>query len=424
MVRESGIAILDAPDRCKEALQHYSREGSKREIRLFLIGLEAGCHQALLESKDPEQTKHQLVKELQDEYGLTQAYAEEIVAILTAAIHTPERAEKAISSELEKAAKNGDPRAQYELGRVYESQGNYAEAVRWFNEASQQDIGSFEQALQDDLAPQEPQSQVKNEKQKRKTLPEHFIRIKSGSFIMGSPSTEARRQENELQHYVKLKAFCICKFAVTQEEYEKVMEANPSKFKGPRLPVDSVSWYDAVEYCNKRSLLDGLPPAYEIHKGRYDINNTNSFDKRKWQVALIEDAPGYRLPTESEWEYACRGGTKTPYHTGESISLSQANFTGKDEPSKLCTAKIGSYPPNPWGLHEMHGNVYEWCWDWYSILSEASLVDPLGAVSGSQRVLRGGSWNKSDDHLRSSARVASTPSLSSGEYGFRLAKNA
>ncbi|MDR0525705.1 MAG: hypothetical protein LBG90_07530 [Spirochaetaceae bacterium] len=157
IVKESGIAILDDPDRCKAALQHYSPEGSKREIRLLLIGLEAECHKALLNSTEPEETKKHLVQELQDEYGLTQTYAEQTVAIINAAIHTPERAEKAITAELERAAKAGDPRAQYELGRLYESRGNYGEATRWFTEASKQGIGSFEQALQEDLSPLIPQ---------------------------------------------------------------------------------------------------------------------------------------------------------------------------------------------------------------------------------------------------------------------------
>ncbi|MDR0562256.1 MAG: SUMF1/EgtB/PvdO family nonheme iron enzyme [Spirochaetaceae bacterium] len=415
-IKETGIEILDRPEQCKEALRQYAKDGYKREIRLFAIGLEAGCHQEFLKSAEPELTKQMLVKKLEDDFGVSSAYAEETVNLIRSVIYTTERSEKIIAAELERNARAGNPRAQYELGRLYESQGNYNEALRWFQEAAKQDVGSYEQSLNEDLAPLPA-------KEKPKTSSDAFIRIKGGDFMMGSPASEANRREDEQQHSVKLNAFFIGKFPVTQEEYEIVMGLNPSNFQGSRLPVEKISWYDAIEYCNKRSLLEGLTPAYDINKSRYDINNTNDFDKNKWLVTPIEGATGYRLPTEAEWEYACRAGTKTPYHTGDVISPAQANYNDKSGTPKLCTVKVGSYPHNAWGLYEMHGNIYEWCWDWYSAFSGASSAAPLGSISGTQRVLRGGSWNKSFEYLRSAARICSTPSLRSSEFGIRLAKN-
>ncbi|MDR2519067.1 MAG: formylglycine-generating enzyme family protein, partial [Spirochaetaceae bacterium] len=155
---------------------------------------------------------------------------------------------------------------------------------------------------------------------------------------------------------------------------------------------------------------------------RNDINNNNEFDNNKWTITANWSANGYRLPTEAEWEYACRAGTITPFYTGSSIVPTQANYDGKDH-ARQSTSKVGSFPPNPWGLFDMHGNVFEWCWDWYSAYSSGvTQIDPLGGPSGTHRVLRGGSWNKSAQSLRSAYRVGSTPSLRSSEFGFRLAR--
>jgi formylglycine-generating enzyme required for sulfatase activity len=210
------------------------------------------------------------------------------------------------------------------------------------------------------------------------------------------------------------------KYEVTQKEYQEVMGTNPSNFKGDlpaqagNLPVEQVSWYDAVEYCNKRSQKEGLTPAYTI-------NGTN--------VTWNRNANGYRLPTEAEWEYACRAGTVSPFSTGNNITTSQANYDGnypynnnaKGE-YRQKTTPVGSFQANPWGLHDMHGNVWEWCWDWKGDYPSGAQSDPVGASSGSNRVIRGGSWGNLGRNLRSADRGSYTPSNRNYIIGFRLVR--
>jgi len=243
------------------------------------------------------------------------------------------------------------------------------------------------------------------------TIPPNFVRIEGGTFIMGSPSNEPGSRSDEVQHTVTVSSFYMGKYEVTQAEYEAVMGTNPSYFKGSNLPIETVSWYDAVEFCNKLSQKEGLTPAYTIDKNRSDPNNTNPNDNVRWLVTWNPSSNGYRLPTEAEWEYACRAGTKTPFYTGKNITSSSANYNGKTTP-------VGSFAPNPLGLYDMHGNVYEWCWDWYGDYSSVSQTDPKGAVTGAYRVLRGGSWDRVGYHLRSAERGCSDPHYQ--QCGFRL----
>jgi formylglycine-generating enzyme required for sulfatase activity len=243
-------------------------------------------------------------------------------------------------------------------------------------------------------------------------VPAGFVRIEGGTFTMGSPSNEPQRNSEEVQHQVTVSAFYMGKYQVTQAEYQSVMGTNPSNFKGSNLPVETVSWYDAVEYCNRLSQREGLIPAYTIDKSRSDPNNTSNIDDIKWLVTLNQNANGYRLPTEAEWEYACRAGTTTPFSTGNNITTSQANYYG-DYPYnnnatgiyRKKTTAVGSFAPNPWGLYDMHGNVWEWCWDWAGNYSSEAQDDPRGPVSGGDRVVRGGSWSHAGQALRSAARL-------------------
>ncbi|GHU23998.1 hypothetical protein FACS1894172_15730 [Spirochaetia bacterium] len=270
------------------------------------------------------------------------------------------------------------------------------------------------------------------------SIPANFVRIPGGTFTMGSPLSEVDRDSSEVQHRVTITGFSMSKYEVTQEEWSNVMEMNPSDFKGYNLPVERVSWYDAIDYCNARSRKEGLTPAYTIDKSREDPNNnapTNSEydwdnDTVRWVVTWNRSANGYRLPTEAEWEYACRAGTTTPFSTGTNITTNQANYNG-DSPYngnakgayRGRTWAVGSGTANSWGLYDMHGNVYEWCWDWYGDYSTASQADPAGAASGSERALRGGCWLDSARFLRSAERGGSTPMdrLSiSGLLGFRV----
>jgi formylglycine-generating enzyme required for sulfatase activity len=260
-------------------------------------------------------------------------------------------------------------------------------------------------------------------------MPANFVRIESGTFTMGSPSNEPQRSSDEVQHRVTVNAFYMGKYQVTQGEYEAVMGTNPSNFKGSNLPVENVSWYDVVEYCNRLSQKEGLTPAYTIEKNRSDPNNRNESDTIRWLVTWNQNANGYRLPTEAEWEYACRAGTTTPFNTGNNITISNANYDGNYPYNNNAkgtyrqrTTPVGNFAPNPWGLYDMHGNVWEWCWDWYGDYSSGAQTDPRGAVSGAYRVLRGGSWNSYGQYLRSASRHYYTPSGRYYYIGFRLVR--
>ncbi|GHV90483.1 hypothetical protein AGMMS50268_09860 [Spirochaetia bacterium] len=272
----------------------------------------------------------------------------------------------------------------------------------------------------------------------QRPVPDGFVRIEGGTFTMGSPSSEAERWDGEgPQHTVSISAFYMGKYEITQKEWVAVMGSNPSYFKGDNLPVENVSWYDAIEYCNKRSEKEGLRPAYTIDKSRLDPNNnapTTSEtdwlnDNIRWIVTVNKNANGYRLPTEAEWEYACRAATTTPFSMGNNITTNQANYNGnypynnnaKGEFREKTTA-VGSFAPNRWGLYDMHGNVFEWCWDWHDDYSTITQTDPTGAASGSNRVLRGGGWFNDAQNLRSANRFVNTASNRYGNSGFRVVR--
>ena len=231
--------------------------------------------------------------------------------------------------------------------------------------------------------------------------PAGFVKITGGTFMMGSPADEPSRSNDEVRHQVTVSSFFMGKYEVTQKEWREVMGNNPSHFKGDNLPVEQVSWYEAVEYCNKRSRREGLTPAYTI-------NGTN--------VSWNRNASGCRLPTEAEWEYACRAGTSGPYNTGNNITASQANY---DVTYREMTVNAGSFAPNAWGLYDMHGNVWEWCWDWYGNYPNRAQSDPVGPSAGANRVARGGSWYGLALNLRSAYRISFTTALRIIDVGFR-----
>jgi formylglycine-generating enzyme required for sulfatase activity len=224
-----------------------------------------------------------------------------------------------------------------------------------------------------------------------------LIRVDAGKFTMGSPDTEVKREEGEDLHEVEIsKAFYIGKFEVTQAEYKAVMDKNPSRFQGDKLPVETVSWVEAKEFCDKLSKKENKQ---------------------------------YTLPTEAEWEYACRAGTKTPFCYGKSVSTDDINYNGnkvygdgKKGEFRKKTTPVGSFAPNKWGLHDMHGNVWEWCEDFYdeNYYKNSPKKDPKGADKGEWRVLRGGSWDSPPEECRSAYRSGREPDSKENVIGFRV----
>jgi formylglycine-generating enzyme required for sulfatase activity len=237
--------------------------------------------------------------------------------------------------------------------------------------------------------------------------PVEMVWIEGGTFTMGSPVNEPERFNNEVQHQVTVSAFSMGKYEVTQREWREVVGNNPSNWKGDHLPVENVGWYEAVEYCNQRSRREGLTPAYTI----------NGSDVR-WN----RNANGYRLPTEAEWEYACRAGTSGPFNTGNYITTNQANYVGNYPYNNGKTVEVGSFAANPWGLYGMHGNVREWCWDRYGDYASGVQTNPAGPATGALRVIRGGSGDIDARYLRSARRGNGTPSHRYSDLGFRLVR--
>jgi len=262
----------------------------------------------------------------------------------------------------------------------------------------------------------------------QEAAPLEMVAIPSGSFLMGSPETESERYDDESpQHEVTVQSFFLSKYPITQAQWREVarlpqvnreLDPDPSGFKGDRLPVESVSWQRAVEFCDRLSAVTGRT---------------------------------YRLPTEAEWEYACRAGTTTPFHLGETITTHLANYDGSvyQQESKgqdrKQTTNVGSFPPNAFGLYDMHGNVWEWCLDhWHEnydgaptdgsawldqsvlltetrerITTESS--DSLTAEDeGESHVIRGGSWYFNPGYCRSAYRGGYHPDLRYLNIGFRV----
>jgi len=225
-----------------------------------------------------------------------------------------------------------------------------------------------------------------------------MVAIPSGSFVMGSPHTEAGRSEWEgQQRTVKIPPFFIGKYEVTQEQYQGVMGNNPARFKGAKLPVENVNWNDAGEFCRKLSQKTGKI---------------------------------YRLPSEAEWEYACRAGTTTPFYFGDTITPDLVNYNGTYSyawaPKGLYrkqTTDVGSFPPNSFGLYDMHGNVWEWCSDKSHDNYNGAPTDGSSWETGTSnyRLVRGGSWDYDAGKCRSAMRNTSdVPNLVFGNIGFRV----
>jgi formylglycine-generating enzyme required for sulfatase activity len=249
-----------------------------------------------------------------------------------------------------------------------------------------------------------------------------LVSIKGGSFLMGSPKSEEGRNDDEIQGRVTLSPFYMGAKEVTFAEYDQFCEATKRKKpadegwgRGNR-PVVNITWADAVEYCNWLSVNEGLTPCYNLEK--------------KTPVTCDFAADGYRLPTEAEWEYACRAGTDTPFCYGTETVRDSMNSTLTD---LGMTMETGGFDPNPWGLYDMHGNVREWCWDVYGSYLPGKQTDPKGppaekpgalsrVYSGSEHLLRGGGWDSDPEYCRSAFREAAEEGEYDTDIGFRIVR--
>ena len=238
------------------------------------------------------------------------------------------------------------------------------------------------------------------------SAPTNLVFIPPGTFRMGSPTNEADREPADPpfpsgvegpQTVVTLtKGFYMGKYLVTQAEYVAVMGNNPSAFPDTIRPVEQVSWNDATNYCDKRTLQETA-------------------------AGLIPLGSHYRLPTEAEWEYACRAWTSTRFHYGDDPGYTNlTNYAWYLDNSGGTTHPVGQKLPNPWGLYDMTGNVAEWCQDWYGVYSGGNVTDPQGPGSGPGRVLRGGIWSLSAKYCRSAWRIAHPQAEGCYCIGFRV----
>lgn len=236
-------------------------------------------------------------------------------------------------------------------------------------------------------------------------LKSHMVELPSGTFWMGAvPAGQIPEEEGPRHSVTIILPFLIGKTPVTQELYESVMGENPSDFVQSDNPVEMVSWMDAILFCNKLSAIESLSPAYVIDE-----------KKVKWNIR----ANGYRLATEAEWEYALLAGAsagKDPGFILKEHCWYESNSLGRPQP-------VGQLKPNEWGLFDMQGNVFEWVWDYWGPYEDGAAVDPLGPEEGTDRVCRGGSWNRGIWFCRTTYRYADSPDARYNNIGFRIARH-
>lgn len=236
-----------------------------------------------------------------------------------------------------------------------------------------------------------------------------MVLVPAGNYQMGDDNANYEPNERPART-VAINAFFISKTEVTQALYQSVIGANPSHNKGDRRPVENVTWFEALEFCNALSRRDGYTEVYSDITGNLQADFS---------------ADGYRLPTEAEWEFACRGGTTTPYYTGSSkADLEKAGWYSGN--ANGTTHDVSDLEANTHGIHDMHGNVFEWCWDWFSAAyyQQGENNNPRGPSGGEERVCRGGSYFVFEYGCRSSFRSMLTPQYKSRDIGIRLARTA
>jgi formylglycine-generating enzyme required for sulfatase activity len=264
-----------------------------------------------------------------------------------------------------------------------------------------------------------------------------MVSIPHGSFTMGSPpGTTFSLNIERPAHQVTLQGFLLGKYEVSQGQYFEVTGTRPSNFytnlydtdpEGWRnLPVEMVSWYDALVFCNRLSIREGLHPVYRIN-GNVNPDTWGTpplVETPAWDAAeMVHGANGYRLPTEAEWEYAAKGGEDSSGNYRYAGSNNAETVAWYYDNSEFKIHEIGKKPPNELGLHDMSGNVMEWCWDWLGDYTGDSKDNPVGPPSGMYRVIRGGAWSVAVHFSRIAYRHNNLPSYRGVNLGFRVARS-
>ena len=378
-----------------------------------------------------ETLKQEEIRSNQTKKALQKASKQEEIRAKKASKQEEIRAKKALEQEEIRA--NQAKKAFEETLKQEEIRANQAKKA--FEEMLKQEeirANQAKKALQIRLKALEEEKSKQGETSKKP--PKGFVLIPAGSFEMGSPETESGRRSDEFLHRVKLtRSFYAQKTPVTQAQWKALMGNNPSYFKGDSLPVEQVNWFEACAYANALSRKEGLPEVYRLidPKGK---PGTKGFSCSGVQVIGGDPyaCKGYRLPMEAVWEYAVRGDTKTAYYNGDDPSkLSEIAWYNKNSSNK--THPVAQFEANSRGLYDMSGNVWEWCWDrygsdYYELLPITDptepATDPTGPDTGSNRVLRGGSWYYSASIARSAHRYDYDPGRRHHSIGFRLASSA
>ena len=273
---------------------------------------------------------------------------------------------------------------------------------------------------------EEEKAVLEQKAQSLKNLVNSFVYVEGGTFQMGSNSGA---NDEKPVHNVSLSSYYIAKAEITQAQWSAIMGNNNSYFKGDNRPVECVSWFDAIVFCNKLSMMDKRTPVYSVN-GNTDPDTWNykpcNRDSINGNITMNIKANGYRLPTEAEWEFAALGGKKRKdnKYSGsdnlDAVAWYEGNSGGK-------THDVATKSPNELGLYDMSGNVWKWCWDWYASYSSNQQTNPIGAISGSSRILRGGCWDYGfglDYYCRVTNRYNDTPNSRYVYNGFRLVRNA
>ena len=308
-----------------------------------------------------------------------------------------------------------------------------ADLTAWNNDSADPDFRECVEAVSSMLSP------LSLEKGSSVTENSEFIRnfllVHGGRFLMGSPETEVERSDNEILHEVEVSDFWICKYALTVGEFRAFIKS--TDYRTDAEKQNSSRIFDGKEWKEK----EGVNWRHGVSgKERLADEENHPVLHVSWNDARAscewfskKTGKHFRLPTEAEWEYACRAGEKTPFNTGENLTTEQANYDGnypyQGNPKgkyRQKTVAVESFEPNKWGLYNMHGNVREWCSDWYGgdyykeCMKKGVARNPEGPAKGSYRVLRGGSWNGNARYCRSAYRFYATPGLRRSNVGFRL----